>query len=112
MHTHETAGDRCAEKKKAACGTATFSKKSRELKPEANTVEPSARSVNGEVLLHARVRVGGLQRFARGRLNEPEFGWRKWADFVCNELLAATPGVHIDRQVETHAAGVTSIARR
>lgn len=100
MHTHETAGDRCAEKKKAACGTATFSENSRELKPEANTIETGARGVKGNLLLAVRVRIADLQRIARGRLNDRGFDWRKFADFVCNEMLAAAPGEHVDHHSE------------
>jgi hypothetical protein len=105
MHTQVTAGDSRVETKKAACGTATFSRNSRELKPETDTLETSATRVNVNILLAARTRVGDLQRLARGRLNDLEFDWRKWADFVSNELMAAAQGDHVDRQVETHAVG-------
>lgn len=63
--------------------------------------------VDGSHLLAVLNRVGSLQRLARPRRSDPPdpAWWRKWAMHTCNELLAAAPGVHIDRQVETHVTG-------
>ncbi|MFO1101319.1 MAG: hypothetical protein U1E20_00265 [Methylocystis sp.] len=61
------------------------------------------RRVNTNHLLVARRRVGDLQRIARRRLNDPPDSawWRRLGYYAGNELLAATPGDHVDRRSET-----------
>jgi hypothetical protein len=90
MLEHETAGDRCT-KKKAARGSAAFPKKSRELKPAANTLKIGASRVKVKHGAAAR-RLGDLRRvIANGRAHDLSY-WRTLGFLSGNAFSLFKPG--------------------